>query len=272
MRINVVYPIKYASVFKIWSKAIVGCLRELGHKAVIRNSINFDNAELEIIQCPLIWGVFDKLHYKKYIMVQGEQFPTVQCSSRWQVDKWKRTRVLLSNYDLVWDTYAKQHYLYENIPVVEYKMGYHELFDKYKEIEQTIDVSFFGTMNERRDEICKMIGNVTVNQHILDKQRDTFINASRINLNIHYSESKLLQTLRILYCACSKGFIISEDFIGDDDLRDVMVNVSKEELSSTVTYFLSKDDKRKKLANSLYEYFREKRTMLNGIKGCLEWI
>ena len=272
MKINVVYPVKFANVFKEWSKAIADCLRILDHEVNIQNSINFDSCDVEIIQCPIIFEKFEKKHYKKYVMVQGEQFPTFQCSSKWQMDKWKRISSFLNLYDVVWDTYQPLHkHLYEGIiPSIHYKMGYHTLFDKFKDTKQKINTSFFGTMNDRRNEICKKIGNVTVNQYVMDQERDDFINQSKINLNVHYSESKLLQTLRILYCGCSKGFIISEDFIGDDDLRDQMVNVSAEELPGTVQYFLENDDKRKLLRESLYEYLRTDRTMLQGIKHCIE--
>ena len=273
MRINVVYPIKFANVFKVWSNAIVDCLRQLGHEAVIQNSINFDSADVEIIQCPLIFEKFEKKHYKKYVMIQGEQFPTSQHCSKWQMDKWKRISLFLNLYDCVWDTYEPFHKtLYTDKPVIHYKMGYHSYFDNFKEIEQNIDVSFFGTMNERRNQICEEIGNVQINQRILDKERDKFINQSKINLNIHYSESKLLQTLRILYVGCSRGFIISEDFIGDEDLRDVMVNVSREELLGTVKYFLENDSKRIELRDLFYEFLKSERTMFKGVQHCMEML
>ena len=270
MKFNVVYPPKFSSVFELWSQAIADSLILLGHETSLKPYVNYDSCDVEIIQCPLFYGVFEKKHYKKYIMIQGEQFPTSQHTSKWQVDKWNRIRKLLHCYDVVWDTYNDYHsMLYENIPSVLYKIGYHPLFDKYADVEKKYDISFFGTMNPRRDEIMDRIGNVEINQNITGVDRDLFINQSKINLNIHYSESKLLQSLRILYCACSKGCIVSEDFIGDDDLRDRMVNIDKDNLPDMVKYLLSNEEVRKDIVDDLYEYFKNERTMINGVKECL---
>jgi hypothetical protein len=269
MKINVVYPQKFASIFGTWSLAIVDCLNVLRYDANIRHQINFDSCDIEIIQCPLYYELFEKKHYKKYIMIQGEQFPTIQHTSKWQKSKWDRIRKFLHCYDIVWDTYNTYHsHLYENITSVQYNIGYHPLFDKYENVEKKYDISFFGTLNDRRVDLINRIGNVEINQNITGFERDLFINQSKINLNIHYSESKLLQTLRILYCACSKGCIISEDFIGDEDLRDRMINIDKDNLPDMVVYLLNSESVRNEVTEDVYNYFKNKRTMINGIKEC----
>ena len=272
MVVNIVYPVKYASIFQLWSQAIADSLITLGHTANIKHSVNSCHSDVELIQCPLYFGAFEKKHFKKYIMIQGEQFPTSQHTSKWQLDKWISTRNLLHCYDQSWDTFQPFHnHLYESLsfPSVHFKIGYHPVFDHYQDIKKFYDVSFFGTMNKRRDAITNQIPNVEINQNVSGDDRNTFINQSVINLNIHYSESKLLQSLRILYIACNKAFVISEDFIGDDDLRDRIVNVEKTELPETIHHFLENSQHRDDITEDTYNYFKCSRTMLNGVKFCL---
>jgi hypothetical protein len=253
----------------MWSVAIADSLSSLGHTTNIKHSVNACHSDVELIHCPLLFDAFEKKHFKKYIMIQGEQFPTYQCSSKWQMDKWLRTRKLLHLYDLSWDTYQPLHaHLYESFPSTHFKIGYHQIFDNHQTIEQKYDISFFGTMNERRNSIVKNL-NVEVSQKISDKDRSTFINKSKINLNIHYSDSKLLQSLRVLYIACNKAFILSEDFIGDDDLRDRIVNVDASMIPEMTSHFLKNKEHREDITNDTYEYFKSNRTMLNGVKNCL---
>lgn len=271
MIFNIVYPQKYESIFKLWSQAIADSLISLGHTVNFKHSVNSCHSDVELIQCPLYFDTFEKKHFKKYIMIQGEQFPTSQSSSPWQLDKWVRTRNILHCYDIVWDTYLPLHqHLYESFPSVHFKIGYHPVFDNYSNVEKRYNVSFIGTMNKRRSNIIGDIGNVEVNQNATGDNRNNFINQSIINLNIHFSDSKLLQTLRILYIVCNKAFVISEDFIGDDDIKDRIVNIDVDQLPDMINHFLSNHQHREDITEDTYLYFKHSRTMFNGVKFCLE--
>lgn len=278
--INVVYPLKFQMYFKTWSESIVDILKEFNIDSCIKNEINSDDSDIEIIHVPLYYGRFEKKKNKIYIMIQAEQLPNEKFNSDWQQKKLNRISNFIDCYDIVWDTYYEFHkhlYNLSKIKVIKYNLGYHKFFDKNQNLKKENDVSFFGTINDHRMSIFESIKSnsfsLKIYQKVYDNERDLLINKSKINLNLHFLGSPLLETLRVLlYLISNKAFVITEPFIGDRDIKDKehLVVSSINNMKDTIKYYLKNENERNAIANNGYEYLKNNRTMYNGIKTCLE--
>jgi hypothetical protein len=155
---------------------------------------------------------------------------------------------LLRQYE-VWD--------YSKLNIAELKklgviakhcpLGYSPCLERIRpnEVEQDIDVLFYGSINERRKAVllelhnkCKLQCAFGVHgQPILD-----LIARSKIIVNIHFYESAIHEITRTSYLMANKKFIVSE--IGnDEDLEKPYtggIAFSKyEDLVDTVMYYLA---------------------------------
>jgi hypothetical protein len=77
-----------------------------------------------------------------------------------------------------------------------------------------IDVLFFGSMNQRRQEVIHRLKasglNVAAVFGVYGKDRDALIARSKLLLNIHYYESKVLEIVRISYLLANSCAVLSE--------------------------------------------------------------
>jgi len=271
MKINIVYPKIAVNTYKEWCLAFQDCFKKLGFDTDIKHEINSDDADIEIIQSYARFGEFEKKKNKRYIMIQGEHFPTYQCSNIWQKNKLDAFLSLEEYYDEVWDTFYPfhiDHYPKDKI-VKHLKLGYHPIFDhSYYNFEYQHDTSFFGCVNEKRKKLLEKL-NSFYSMDINGVERIKLIKNSKINLNIHFSDSYLLESLRILYLICNKAFILTETFIGDEDLKPFLIMGSYEEIPELVEKYLKNENDRERIKNEGYHYFKDKRTMVLGIEKCL---
>jgi hypothetical protein len=214
-----------------------------------------------------MFGVFDKQEGKTYVMLQAEHFPHSQYTSDWQTRNLIGMQRYFDIYDIIWDIFLPNHrHHYEGYNAVLHTIGYHPIFDKSVNILKDKDTSFFGTLNDRRNAILDACNcSYRIGTIIDGAVRDQLIRSSKINLNIHFTESKLLETLRIVYIISNNGFVITEDFIGDEDLQDVLVFASKEVLPEVIAKYLSDHTFRREVQSKQQEYFITKRTMRNTV-------
>ena len=79
---------------------------------------------------------------------------------------------------------------------------------------QDIDVLFYGSLNGRRRKVLNQLSDqgakVKVLQGLYGPQRDVWIARSKIVLNIHYYEAKVLEIVRLSYLLSNGRFVISE--------------------------------------------------------------
>jgi hypothetical protein len=79
---------------------------------------------------------------------------------------------------------------------------------------QDIDVLFYGSLNPRRRRVLNQLNEqglkVMVLQGIYGAERDAWIARSKIVLNIHYFEAKVLEVVRLSYLLSNRRFVISE--------------------------------------------------------------
>ena len=80
--------------------------------------------------------------------------------------------------------------------------------------EEDIDVLFYGALNPRRqavlDELEKRGLNVVVAVNCFGEARDRLVARSKVVLNIHYYEAKVLEMVRISYLLANGQCVVSE--------------------------------------------------------------
>lgn len=94
-------------------------------------------------------------------------------------------------------------------------IGYHESLTRLRLVEPTIDVLFYGSLNERRARILTDLGRAGVRvAHGFDcygAERDAAIAQSRIVLNVHYYAAKVFEIVRCSYLLANRVCVVSED-------------------------------------------------------------
>ena len=132
-------------------------------------------------------------------------------------------------------------------------------------INKDIDVLFYGCMNERRINIYNLLSknhniNVVFKNNVYGKDRDQLIARSKIVLNVHFYDSKILEIIRISHLLANNTFVISEDG-GDLDINkkeyeywnDAVIFVKYDNLVDTIIKYLKDDNSRIIQAKKGYE-------------------
>lgn len=275
MNFAIVYPEIYKLYFDKISRSMQMVFQDMGHHCILTHDIEV-KSDVVVVQCGLYYRTFSRQPNQKYILVQMEQFPNAYANSGWQMQKWIDTKSFLHCYDCVWDTYYDLHkYLYDQIKGCQFHLGYHELFDAHQTVAKKYDVSFFGSLNERRKSIMYQLPKLKISGNVQGDRRDTFINESKINLNIHYSDSPMLETLRvIMFLLCNKAFVMTEKFVGCDLLKDRehLVVINQGDIVEKTAYFLSEKELRQKISEQGYQFIKNEFRLESHIKNCLKYL
>jgi hypothetical protein len=168
---------------------------------------------------------------------------------------------LLSKYD-VWDySIMNQAYLKQktNKESKLIKLGYYPLYtdimtrtSSYNSLKP-IDVLFYGGFHERRWNVyneLKLYGiNVIFrNNDLWGTEKHHLINRSKIILNIHFHESKLLEYVRIFPLLSSGKFVISEESLDRKQYSNIPITFcSLDNMTNLVLHYLNNEDERLKI-------------------------
>ena len=280
-KLNIVCPEVVDFIYGTFSLAIKEILERHGFLVIISNKVGTANCDIEVVLSPLLHGpIREKKKNVRYIMLRGEKFPTIYGNSDWERKKWERTKSLLKDYDYILEAHNMHKSLYNEVgrKFSIFKLGYHKYFDKYKEEVQDIDVSFCGSINERRKKILDKLSGykhkfIDPPVRIHGATRDKLINSSKVNINIHFSDSKILETGRvIMLLMCSKAFVITEDFLCNDDIIDGkhLVVSNKNDIIDKIDYYLNNPNEAKDIAENGYEYLKNHRTLESSLITCLK--
>jgi hypothetical protein len=126
----------------------------------------------------------------------------------------------------VWDYSARNAHVLERLGVEVSRVvpiGYAPQLSRIvPAAERDIDVLFVGSMNARRNqalEAMKAAGlNVVAVFGVYGAARDALIGRSKLVLNVHYYESKVLEMVRISYLLANRCAVLSEHSSdGDED-------------------------------------------------------
>lgn len=136
-----------------------------------------------------------------------------------------------------------------------------------------IDVLFCGALNDRRDYLrkkLKSLGLYTVFvSNVFGEERDRLIAKSKIVLNIHYYDSKILEVVRLVHLLANKKCVISEKG-SEESINNIwakgVVLCEYDEIVSNVLIHLFDDKKRHKQEITGYSFIKNYPLILPEIK------
>lgn len=159
-----------------------------------------------------------------YIVYQFEQ-TTDKETSKWFGETYLR---YLKNALEVWDYSLVNYQNLQKMGIDKVKyvpLQYAKSIESITQlppIEKSIDVLFYGSMNDRRTKIISgLLGkglNVVVKSNLWQEERKELISKSKIIVNIHYYDHNILETSRISYLLSNNCMVVSET--GDDPVLD----------------------------------------------------
>jgi hypothetical protein len=130
-----------------------------------------------------------------------------------------------------------------------------------------IDVLLYGKKCSRRIDMYEKLKalklNVVYLNSIYGKQRDAFIERSKIIINIHCYDAKIFEIIRISYLLSNKKFVISESG-NDKDLENPFLNslvfTSYNNIPKKCLYYLNKDNESERALIALngFKFFTQK--------------
>ncbi|GAB0058719.1 hypothetical protein SIID45300_03074 [Candidatus Magnetaquicoccaceae bacterium FCR-1] len=127
---------------------------------------------------------------------------------------------------------------------------------------ETIDVLFYGSLNERRRRILVELEEAGLAVQLLfglyGQARDAVIARSRIILNIHYYDTKIFEIARISYLLANAKAVVTEkdpETRIDPALDDAMAAVPYDQLVATCIALIRDEPRRQAMARAGFERF-----------------
>ena len=139
-------------------------------------------------------------------------------------------------------------------------LGYHEKLRTIAPAAKEIDVLFYGSLNGRRRKILDALMQRCRVRAVFGRygqERDALIARSKIILNIHRYEAKILEQVRISYLLNNGCFVISEDS-AHNPLEGMIVASPYEQLVETCLAYLADEPGRIRFAEEGQRLFRRR--------------
>jgi hypothetical protein len=150
-------------------------------------------------------------------------------------------------------------------------LGFHEKLKTIAPVASDIDILFYGSLNERRRKILDALMARCRARAVFGrygKERDALIARSKIILNIHRYEAKILEQVRISYLLNNGCFVISEDS-AHNPLEGMIVAAPYERLVETCMNHLANEAGRIRFAAEGMRLF-SRRPMAEFLRAILE--
>lgn len=132
--------------------------------------------------------------------------------------------------------------------------------------KKDIDVLFFGSLNKRRKAIIDGFQNAGVNVMAVfgayGGKRDALIARSKLVLNVHYYEAKVLEIVRLQYLLANKVAVLSErgaDAAEDAELSDGVAFADYDRIVAEGVRLLAASEEREKLGQTGFDIFSKRR-------------
>ena len=253
--------------------AIHSALCKLGFNAQITSNVIYSDPNYtNIILVPhyLYEGDLIRLN-KNSIIVNAEQLPSWQFSEYHQFFFFKI--LYLASKCQVWDYNSKNIELFNKLGlnhVQHLQFGYvPELKRIDNNVEKTIDVLFYGSINERRRTILEKLKehglNVVSLAGVYGKELDQYIAQSKLVINIHHYEAEIFEIIRCFYLMNNGVAIISEvnptTTIDQKELLEGIVGVPYDKLVDTCIELIQNpkklEDLREKALSVIKQYPQE---------------
>ena len=176
-------------------------------------------------------------------------------------------RALLENYP-VWDYSARNvgqfarmlgHRRVHHVPA-----GYVPELTRIERREAAdIDVLFYGSLNERRQQVISALKAAGARVHcafgVYGAERDRLIARSRLVLNMHYFPTNIFEMIRVSYLLANRTAVVSERSPETEvapELRDAVAFAPYEHLVETCLSLLRDEARRRALAERGFETFK----------------
>jgi len=136
-----------------------------------------------------------------------------------------------------------------------------EMTRVHNKTEQTIDVLFYGSLNERRKQVLDALAQAGLKVHaafgVYGAERDKLIGNSKVVLNIHFYPTNVFEIVRVGYLLSNFKAVISEDsnLIGEDDIKGSVKFARYDQLVSSCLDLVRNIEERKSLELSGYLTF-----------------
>jgi hypothetical protein len=148
------------------------------------------------------------------------------------------------------------------IVAVHCGIGYVPELTRIRPVVEDIDVLFVGSLNARRQAVLRELSargaRAVVRFNVYGEARDALIGRSKLVLNVHYFESKVLEIVRVSYLLANRKCVVCE--IGEDPLieaplRDGLALVPYDLLVDTCLDLLQDDAKRRAIGAAGFAAF-----------------
>lgn len=199
----------------------------------------------------------DEVNGFRYVVYQLEQLE----SASWVFGR--PCGEVLRRADAVWD------YSLENVDILRRKgidrarhlpIGFHDAMKRIRNAEKDIDVVFYGSLNPRRIPILESLRS-RCQLHILygayGDQRDEIIARSKIVLNIHAFDARVMEQVRIAYLFNNRCFVLSEDSPANP-YASVLAVAPYDGLIDACQHFLEQPEERYRYAKAGYHWLKER--------------
>lgn len=186
-------------------------LRELGFEVEVRFNQVQPNLKNILIGCHLLDLKFINQVPKSTVILNTEQI--YSDTTHWN----KNIFAYVTNFE-VWD-YSKRNIEKLNKMGVDkvklLKIGFQkELVRLDKSKKKDIDVLFYGSENKRRNDVLKKLVakglNVKTLFGVYGRERDEWVERSKIVLNLHYYESQIFEIVRVFYLLTNSIAVVGE--------------------------------------------------------------
>ncbi len=144
--------------------------------------------------------------------------------------------------------------------------------------DQDIDVLFYGSVNERRARIVNALKEAGVKVQALfgiyGEERDKFIARSRVILNVHFYDARILEVVRISYLLANAKAVVTElcpDTEMEQGLADSVLGCSYDSVVQGCLSLLRDEAARRKLEARGFQWFsqrKESQILSNAIQAC----
>lgn len=143
-------------------------------------------------------------------------------------------------------------------------VGYNPCLTRIPKSEiEDIDVLFYGSMNQRRQNILQKLKDAGLIVETLfgvyGTERDEYISRSKVIVNIHYYDSNIFEQVRVSYLLANKKAVVSEcsdSTEEDEDIKSAVALVSYDQIVDKCSELVRSDELRKVLEEKGFEYIK----------------
>ncbi len=263
------YP--HAKVTREVAESLYYALVSLGHDAILTTRADCPGRR-PIVLCPHLLPRVHTHLAADAVLYNLEQVESV-------ADKFSTCLLDLFRRHAVWDYSTRniEQWVRMGIHSVRHlPVGYVPQLSRIPRDAEDIDVLFYGSVNERRQDILTALRQRGIKTEVLfgayGTTRDRAIARARIVLNMHYHESKVFEIVRVSYLLAKGRFVISEsgcDAQEDAEFAAGVVFAEYGDLVEACATYLGRPNERERIAGAGFELMA-KRDMGAYLRGVLD--